>query len=689
MSMEKKAHIVFVDKTKKVYNELKPVLADCYEMTLLPKGKDVIDYLHENSPDVVLLHTNITKPDAFEVLTKMQEDNQIKGIPVVLLSDEKDTQYELKGLQAGAMEVVSLPLEPIVLKVRMDHLVELTMARREQEDEIAKQKEQNNRLALQSILTIAHTVDTKDRYGNKHSVRVALYCREIAKRLGYNEKQTEDLYYMALLHDIGKIAVEDSILNKASELTDEEYEAVKKHTTIGAQIVKDTKFIPGVEEAVKNHHEWYNGAGYRGIKGNDIPESARIIAVADAYEVMSSDQAYRRKLPKDRVMEELILGRGTQFDPYIVDAFLELLEEGLSIDEESVERELEPADGITEAGALLRQVFTESVQETQNELEKDSLTGFLNRKYFEEKINNYLLQPKSRGTFFMMDLDNFKMINDTYGHASGDELIRIFADVLRANTREKDFVCRIGGDEFAIFYPEMDKDHVIIERAENIIKMFAEKKQEAGYGICSVSIGIMTKYLASKEMDYDSLYEKADKALYYVKNNGKDDYYHYAYMSEEADEAGQSIKELDLKQLMRQLAARKYRKGAYAVEYDRFAYIYQFITRNIERSKQHVQIILVTLEIPDGLAQPLVQIEDSLMLLETAIVRSLRRGDVTTRFSSTQQIIVLMDTNPENGKMVADRIMTKFADLSSGSPIKAHFDITEVPVNKEDKWADI
>lgn len=185
-------------------------------------------------------------------------------------------------------------------------------------------------------------------------------------------------------------------------------------------------------------------------------------------------------------------------------------------------------------------------------------------------------------------------------------------------------------------------------------------------------------------MNCEDLYKKADKALYYVKNNGKDDYHAYSYLSKEAQENEKSIKQMDLKSLMRHIAERKYRQGAYAVEYDRFSYIYRFIMRNLERSKQHVQIILITLEVPDGLTQPLVQVEDSLMLLETAIVRSLRRGDVTTRFGPTQQIVILMDATLENGKMVAERIMNKYLSLCGENLIKARYDITEMPLEKKE-----
>lgn len=680
--MAKKPQILVADNTKVALRYMESVLSDIYQVALVQTGREVLDYLATDHPDLILLNASMSGMDGYEVLRQIKKQDSIREIPVILMTSQKDTESELRGLQAGAIDFVSLPFEPAILRARIDHIVELVILRRQQANQIARQKEQIDRLSLQSVITIAHTVDTRDRYASKHSLRVALYCKEIARRLGYTEKEIDELYYIALLHDIGKIAIEDSILNKAGRLTPEEYETVKQHVSIGAEIVHNTNFVPGVEEGVRYHHERYDGSGYMGVQGEKIPMAARIIAVADAYEAMLADRAYRKHLSREQAVDELKQGRGTQFDPHIVDVFLELLQEGLAIDEESVEREINAGGEITEAGALLRQVFQESVQETQSELEKDSLTGFLKRKYFEEKINNYLLHPKSCGTFFMMDLDNFKRVNDTYGHKAGDELIRIFAGVIREHTREHDYVCRMGGDEFAVFFPELDKDSVICQRAECMIESFARQKAEAGYGICSVSIGIMTRYMGDREIDCEELYEKADRALYFVKNNGKDDYHQYVSMSGNAGQEPQKSSQMDLEQLMRQIAERKYRPGAYAIEYDRFSFIYQFIARNVERSRQHVQVILFSVDLPGGTELLLEKLEDSLMLLETAIVRSLRRGDVTTRFSSTQQIVILMDANEENGRMVANRILDKYISVGSGYVIPAQFEIMELPVNR-------
>ena len=619
---------------------METILGDIYDVTLVQTGMSVLDCLKSEIPDLILMNANMFGMDGYEVLRRIKEDKETKEIPVILMMNVKDIQSELRGLEEGAIDFISLPFEPQVLKARIAHIVELSVLRKQQAHLIAKQKEQIDRLFLQSMVTIAHTVDAKDRYARRHSLRVALYCRGIAAKLGYSDKEKEALYYIALLHDIGKVSTPDTILNKASGLTKEEYENVKKHAEIGAQIVQNTRFVPGLEEGVRYHHEWYDGNGYVGICGDEIPEVSRIIAVADAYEAMTADRAYRKHFSKEYAIQELIRGRGTQFDPEIVDAFLELLEEGFTIDEDRAEGELKGEGELNEANELLRQVFTETVLETQSELERDSLTDFLNRRYFEDKINNYLLSSKSCGTFFMMDL---------------------------------------GGDEFAVFFFELEEERVICKRAESIIKDFAKIRTEMGCSMCSVSIGIMTKYYGGEELDCEQLYEKADQALYYVKNNGKDAYHLFESMPEDLKNNRQTGCQMDLDQLMRQVTERKYRPGAYAVEYDRFSFIYQFIARNVERNGQHVQVVLLSMELPKDREISLERIEDSLVLLESAIVRSLRRGDVTSRFSSTQQGVVLMDASKEDGVMVANRILKKYNTLAKEAAITARFDIVEVP----------
>lgn len=578
-----------------------------------------------------------------------------------------------------------MPFVPEILKLRVDHLVELHYYRKELESEIKKQKKKVSDLSFQAMITIAHTIDLKDRYGEGHSLRVALYSREIARRLGWTVEELENLYNVALLHDIGKIAIEDSILNKMGTLTEQEYESVKRHTKVGADIVKNTTFIPGIKEGISYHHERYDGTGYVGLKGKDIPLIARILAVADAVTAMEEDRPFRRRLSSMELEKELISNKGKQFDPDIVNVAVEMLHEGYDVDEKLAQMMKQIPGDVSETGELMRQVVTTSTQETKSELEKDSLTGFLNRRSFEEKIEKFLRKPMSYGTFFMMDMDNFKSVNDTYGHLAGDELILIFADIIKNCVREQDFVCRVGGDEFAIFFPYLDKEKVIRKRADEIMSCFAKERERLGYSNCSVSIGIMTKYAKSNNMDYDKLYKCADNALYYVKNNGKDDFHIYASAIMDGGMDSLEQEQLDVQQLIQRVAERKEYMGAYRVEYDSFSYIYRFIARNVERTKQPVQIALFTFPLKEKSEEEVMKIQNSLALLEKAIAQSLRRGDVTSRISLTQQIVILMGANKENGMHVVDRMVQCYDGLAGEEGLKIEYDIKDVSGTKKDK----
>jgi energy-coupling factor transport system substrate-specific component len=181
----------------------------------------------------------------------------------------------------------------------------------------------------QTILAIANTVDARDKRTSLHSKRVAEYSVLIAKELGKSEEECELLRKTALLHDIGKIGIPDSVLNKPGKLTDEEYEIIKSHVVRGAEILKDFTLVNHVWEGALYHHERYDGRGYtHGLKGEEIPLNARIIGIADAFDAMTANRVYRKKLDFDKVLEELKKGRGTQFDPKLVDIMLELIESG-------------------------------------------------------------------------------------------------------------------------------------------------------------------------------------------------------------------------------------------------------------------------------------------------------------------------------------------------------------------------
>ncbi len=200
----------------------------------------------------------------------------------------------------------------------------------------AKQKTAE-RLFEQTATALVNAIEAKDVYSRGHSMRVAEYSRRIARQLGKSEEECNEIYYAGLLHDVGKIGISYPILTKKGRLTPQEYEQIKRHTTIGKQILSGISEYPYLSIAANSHHERYDGKGYPDKwKGNDIPEIARIISVADAYDAMSSNRSYRAALPQQVVREEIVKGAGTQFDPEIARAMQHLID--LDVDYEMRER---------------------------------------------------------------------------------------------------------------------------------------------------------------------------------------------------------------------------------------------------------------------------------------------------------------------------------------------------------------
>lgn len=188
-------------------------------------------------------------------------------------------------------------------------------------------------LSSQLIDVLCSTVEAKDQYTRGHSQRVAQYAREIMYRMGGDEKVLQEVYYIGLLHDVGKISIDDSIINKKGRLTEEEYEQIKLHTVAGYQILKHVDVIPDLAIGARWHHERYDGTGYpNGLAGDNIPLIARVISVADAYDAMTSNRSYHKIMPQSVVREEISRGMGRQFDPAIARIMLEMIDEDIQYD---------------------------------------------------------------------------------------------------------------------------------------------------------------------------------------------------------------------------------------------------------------------------------------------------------------------------------------------------------------------
>lgn len=308
-------------------------LAKEYNIITATSGFEAIEILENNEIDLILLDISMPEMDGRETMQHIRNRNEWKKIPIVFLTADFSPETEVQCLTDGAEDFISKPFIPKVMQSRVSRIVELTDLRNDLEERLAEKARQVELVTLNSIMAIAHTIEAKDLYTSGHSTRVAKCSVAIARRLGVDEEDIKNLNYIALLHDIGKIGVPDAILNKESRLDDEEFEKIKKHPSIGYDILKGITMIPNLPEGALYHHERYDGTGYpMGLKGEEIPYMARIIAIADAYDAMTSDRAYRKALSKENVINELKKGKGSQFDLHILDEFLKMLNAGFVLE---------------------------------------------------------------------------------------------------------------------------------------------------------------------------------------------------------------------------------------------------------------------------------------------------------------------------------------------------------------------
>ncbi len=309
--------------------------AEKMRVSCLKAGADAIKFLHENRPDLMLLDIHMPGMDGFETIAAIKEDQATADIPVIFLTADDDSNAETRGLEAGAMDFIKKPFVPEVLLLRVRHTIDLVRLQtnlscevKRKTQEVTEQNERLERMSMQIVKALSGAIDAKDTYTNGHTTRVAEYSREIARRAGFSKEMQDVIYMMGLLHDVGKIGVPDAIINKPAKLSDEEYAVIRSHPVMGSDILTNITEFPMLSTGAKWHHERYDGKGYPdGISGEEIPTEARIIAIADAYDAMSSKRSYRNVLPQAQIRAEVEEGKGTQFDPVLADIMLAMIDE--------------------------------------------------------------------------------------------------------------------------------------------------------------------------------------------------------------------------------------------------------------------------------------------------------------------------------------------------------------------------
>ena len=532
----------------------------------------------------------------------------------------------------------------------------LELERRQKE--MHRRREQMEKLSLQVLRTLSTTIETKDEYTRGHSHRVGEYAALIARELGWSQEEIINLKNTADLHDIGKIGVPDTILNKPTKLTEDEYIIIKDHTVIGAEILKNITLIPHAAEVARSHHERYDGTGYPdGLKGEDIPLYARVIAVADSYDAMSSRRIYRSALSRQEICEEIRSNQGKQFDPVIAEVFLRLLTEDRLQVQEADSTTPENADQPNmefEIGKFVSDIMqTMKAQEDSENF--DFLTG-LPMRNAGEKLAARLMEEHD-GCLIFMDMDNLKQINDIYGHKAGDRALKVFGSIL-ASQKADAAACRLGGDEFLLFVPDISRD-ASAQLVKNIFAQFqAAKASDLEIRGAAMSAGLC---MTHRGQAFADCYVKADKALYYVKQNGKENFFFYQQMEQENLAQGGTSK--DLATVAKALQESGTYSGALDLDYRDFAKLYAYMNQLSQRYAYHCYLVMVTMSTTPDAVMYIENIEQALSCMEQAIRRKIRAVDIYTRNSSMQYLIILFESEEKQIPPIMERIFAQYYRL--------------------------
>lgn len=297
--------------------------------------KKALNFAKENEVDALITDYHMPKMDGLTLLQKIKDIHP--NIVSIMITTVDEDKLLKDALEMGVTEFLTKPISPIIFKLRLKNILKL-------EESLKREKDFNIRLKSkvieattslirsehESLEVLSKSAEYKDPETASHIARVAYYSKMLARTYGLNEESQEIIFYSSPLHDVGKIGIEDSILLKPGKLTDEEFERMKEHSIIGAEILrgKQNPYLVAGEIIALTHHEKYNGKGYpEGLKGEDIPLYGRIVAVADVFDALTSKRPYKKAWSFEKALDLLIEEKGQHFDPKLIDLFVENIDE--------------------------------------------------------------------------------------------------------------------------------------------------------------------------------------------------------------------------------------------------------------------------------------------------------------------------------------------------------------------------
>ena len=502
------------------------ILENQYDIVEAENGVEAITLLSRYGTEFSLLLLDIMMPemDGFEVLAYIKKRSWNANLAVIMISSDNSPANIKQAYDFGAFDYISRPFDPAIVQHRIANTMLLYARQNYLEEIIAQQyqsKEENNKLMI-SILS--HIVEFRNGESGSHIQQVHTITRLLLENLiqqstpyMLTDTDIDVISTASALHDIGKIAIPDAILNKPEQLTAEEFQVMKTHTEIGAEMLmelpaeqRESELVKIAIEICRWHHERYDGSGYPdGLKGEEIPIAAQVVALADVYDALTSERCYKKAYSHTKALHMIVNGECGVFNPMLIQGLIDIsttLALNLTYDQ---------ADSYNVQGLLKKgiphkrrdAVDTLTYEETLELLYTDALTGVYNRRYYEDYILLHEIQNLS-----VIDIDNFKAINDSYGHFVGDIVLQKIAKLICSSVGKGDTVIRYGGDEFIIIFWNLPIA-LFTKRLEKIRNSVSEMKL-ADYPNLTVSVSIGGVYEKGGAAE---LFITADELMYQAK----------------------------------------------------------------------------------------------------------------------------------------------------------------------------
>jgi len=336
-----KSKVLIVDDEPNNLHLLSQILHNQYQLSFATSGIKALDIAQQLKPDIILLDIMMPGMDGYETCRQLKAAPATAKVPVIFVSTMMEVDDEQQGFEAGGVDYITKPISAPIVQARVKTHLALYNQNRMLEEMVQQRTKQLQdafktikNASLDTIHRLSRAAEFKDEETYAHIVRMSHYSAAITRKMGMPEEFVESILYASPMHDVGKIGIPDRILLKPDRLDSDEWEIMKQHTINGGKILSGSEkgFIKMAETIALTHHEKWDGSGYpKGLKGEEIPQVGRIVAIADVFDALTTKRPYKDPYPLDMSLSLIKKARGAHFDPAVVDAFLEIQDEILAI----------------------------------------------------------------------------------------------------------------------------------------------------------------------------------------------------------------------------------------------------------------------------------------------------------------------------------------------------------------------